>query len=486
MPSVIPCPHSGYCRVCPSGGSRYVAPNGPVPSRVLVIGEGPARTELRNGYPFCGPSGDELEEQYLPLAGLRRKQVRVDNAMCCAKHGFANPSNAEAAICAGLRLGAELRLVDPSVIVTLGAVAASLFGVNLEHDHGIPLWREFEHWAGWVLPAYHPAAGLHVGQFIGRIRSDFMALGELLQSLDRGEEPHLPRDEYPNPGYRLIECPEDLDCILNQGGGEAISTLGVDTESNTINGMAGAPPWCLTFSPAPGTGYLITADNHPTLAHFNKWLALQRPLAVLHHALHDIPVAAQMGVSFPRWTDSMQIAYILQDLPSMGLKSLARRQCGMAMRDFEDVVHPYARKVAGDYMVDVICSIESYWQYPHTLKSGPRKGQTEIRFKANMPPVARDTYNRAMALYRTLTRVQPPEDDAEDPDPWKRWDGWKPEVQADMIHIVGHPLPRPSITQVPFQLALAYACADADGTGRIYPKLRSLFRGREVRKEISR
>lgn len=445
--------------------------------------------ELRRGYPFAGDSGAELGEQYLPLAGLRRQNVRCTNSMLCAKIGLVNPTREEAALCAARHLGDELRSCNPEVVLTLGAVAGSLFGLDLEHGHGIPVIAGYEDWRGWVFPVHHPAQGLHVGSLIGRIRTDFTALGELLRSLDATGTYTGPVDEFPSPDYRELTCAKDLYQVLEPQPGDP-PYLGVDTESDTTHGMAGSPPWCLTLSPRPGTGYLIRAaysgQTLPPLSALNQWLSGERPLVVLHHALHDLPVSAQMGVSFPRWTDSMQIAYILQSMPSMGLKSLALRQCGMAMQDFADVVSPYALKVATDYMTDVICSTESYWQYPHTLKSGPRKGQTELRFKASMPSSARDTYNRAMALYRTLTQAQPLEgDDSEDPDPWKRWDNWKPEVQADMIHIMGHPLPRPSITQVPFPEALAYACRDADATGRIYPKLRSHFRGREVRKEIS-
>lgn len=479
-------PTPSRCHACPRG-ARYVPPEGPVPCRVVFIGEGPARREVRYGRPFCGDSGDELDDQYLPLVPLRRHDVYVTNARKCAAPGFVNPTKEEAAICAAVHLVEELRLVQPQVVVTLGAVAGSLFGVDLEHGHGIPFWGRYGDWEGWVFSTYHPAQGIHVGTLIGRIRTDFAALGDLLRQLDSTGAYTGPVDEFPNPDYQEVTGPftsgNGLYQVLEPQPGDP-PYLGVDTESDTVRGMAGAPPWCLTLSPRPGTGYLIRATNTNTLACFNSWLATHRPLVVLHHALHDIPVSAQMGVSFPRWTDSMQVAYILQNLPGMGLKSLALRQCGMAMSDFEDVVYPRARKVALDYVSDVICSTESYWQYPHTLKSGPRKGQVELRFKANMPTGSRDTYNRAMALYRTLTSVTPIED-AEDPDPWKRWDNWRPEVQADMVHIMGHPLPRPSITQVPFLEALVYACRDADATGRIYPKLRHLFRGREVRKEIS-
>jgi uracil-DNA glycosylase family 4 len=462
----------------------------------MVVGEAPARREVQYGYPFAGDSGDELDLHYLPLAHLSRPNVYCTNASKCARPGFVNPTKAEAAACAERHLGTELRLVQPQVVVTLGAVAASLFGIdNLDHAHGVPYWGSFEHWEGWVYPIFHPAQGLRVPSLITRIRTDFIALSGFLAALDRGDYAP-PQDAYPNPDYRVLGSYPELDDVLVPQPGDP-DHLGIDTESDTINGMAGAPPWCLTLSPRPGTGYLIRAHATGLLMHFNLWLATHRSLVVLHHALHDIPVSRQMGVTYPRWVDSMQMAYILQDIP-MGLKPLAYRLCGMAMQDFEDVVHPHARKVAESYMVDVVCAIDSRWQYIHTLKSGPRKGMQEPRLKLDTPTAVRDAYNRAKALLNKLWsdassgtllvlgyKGEDEDEEGKPTSPWKRWDNWKPEVRERMVEIMGKPLPRPSITQVPFDEALAYACRDADATGRVYPELRKRFRGREVRREIT-
>jgi len=490
------CPYKSRCGVCP-GPSQYVSPDGPVPCSVLVIGEAPARMELRYARPFAGDSGAELGDHYLPLANLSRRAVRITNAFRCAKRGFVNPTKSEAAACAARHLCTELRLTQPQVVVTLGAVAAGLFGIgNLDHSHGVPARGSFEHWEGRVFPIFHPAQGIRVPSLITRIRTDFTALGQFLATLDHGDYTPL-EDAYPNPDYRLLESPEDLAFILAPQAGDP-EHLGIDTESDTVAGMAGAPPWCLTLSPRPGAGYLIPATDTPTLACLNWRLAHTRPLVVLHHALHDIPVSRAMGVEFPRWTCSMQTAYILQDIP-MGLKPLAHRLCGMAMQDFEDVVLPHALKVAESYMSDAALAIESRWRYSHTLKSGPRKGVSEIRFKDGIPPFARDAYNHATALLRKLggdpggteaSESEGGDEEGEEGDPrkrpWKRWDNWRQEVRDEMVGIMGRPLPRPSITQVPFPKALAYACRDSDAAGRIWPELRKRFRGREARKEIVR
>lgn len=468
------CPHCPFPR-------RYVAPNGPQPCPILIIGEGPARLELRYGYPFAGDSGDELDDHYLPLAGLRRPNVRVTNSRLCCDPGFLNPTRAEAARCAARHLGLELRFTAPQLVIALGAVAASLFGIaNLDHAHGIPVQGQFEHWSGWVYPIFHPAQGIRVPSLITRIRTDFQHLGEILPSL-LSDTYTLPPDPFPDPIYRHIRTANDLLVSLHPCLGDP-DYLAIDTESDTTNGMAGAPPWCLTYSPRPGDGYLIRATDTLLLAQFNQHLARLRPPVILHHELHDVPVCRQMGVEIPRWTDSMQMAYILQHVP-MGLKQIALRLCGMPMQDFEDVVHPHARQVAESYLTDIVDEISRTCRYSHTLKSGPRKGLAELRFRGNPSPDIRDAYNRATLLLADM-RAGAVEDGVL-VDPWKRWDNWTPEVCAAMTALSGYPLPRPSITQVPFSQALTYAAKDSDATGRIYPLLRTLSRGREVRKEIA-
>lgn len=472
-----------HCPDCPYP-RRYVAPNGPQPCPILIIGEGPARMELRYGYPFAGDSGDELDDHYLPLAGLRRRQVRVTNARLCAAPDLSNPTRAEAAACAAHHLGRELRFTAPQIIITLGAVAASLFGIdNLDQSHGIPTWSQFEHWEGWVFPIFHPAQGIRVPSLITRIRTDFTVLRPILDSLlSTGSYTPL-ADPFPDPIYYEITSQDDLLVALHHYPDDP-DYLAIDTESDTSNGQAGAPPWCLTFSPRPGDGYLIRAGRRGLLDQFQQWVSSHRPLVIFHHAIHDIPVCRQMGVEIPRWTDSMQRACILQSVP-MGLKQLALRLCGMPMDDFEDVVHPYARQVAEAYLDDIVTEISRCWHSPHTLKSGARKGQTEMRFRPDMPPSCRDAYNRAKLLLNDM-REGVVGDDGSPVDPWKRWDNWTDDVRQTMFLLSGYQLPRPSITQVPFGTALHYACRDADATGRIYPRLRQLSRGREVRKEIVR
>lgn len=96
---------------------------------LALVGEQPGDVEDRQGVPFVGPAGRLLQEA-LEEAGVPRKDVYVTNAV---KHFrftergkrriHATPQVTHIKACLPW-LEAELTLVDPSLIVCLGATAA--------------------------------------------------------------------------------------------------------------------------------------------------------------------------------------------------------------------------------------------------------------------------------------------------------------------------------------------------------------------------
>ncbi|SEG92320.1 DNA polymerase [Thermomonospora echinospora] len=120
------------CRGCPlyADATQTVFGEGEPSAQVVLVGEGPGDQEDRTGRPFVGPAG-RLLDQALEEAGIRREDAYVTNAV---KHfKFARtagggrrrpqpPSAAEVTACRPWLL-AELRLIEPEVVVALGAVA---------------------------------------------------------------------------------------------------------------------------------------------------------------------------------------------------------------------------------------------------------------------------------------------------------------------------------------------------------------------------
>lgn len=75
------------CHVCPLKGHKKVLPCGYVPNNICFVGEGPGKTEEREGKGFVGMSGKDL--WHLTQSGpesFGRDDVWISNAaLCCPK-----------------------------------------------------------------------------------------------------------------------------------------------------------------------------------------------------------------------------------------------------------------------------------------------------------------------------------------------------------------------------------------------------------------
>ncbi len=167
------------CQRCSLAQTRTqaVPGEGPLDAEVLFIGEAPGVNEDRQGRPFVGQAGAFLED-LLAVAGLSRSEVYICNVLKCRPPGNRDPLPTEIEACGGY-LGAQIRLIDPLLIVTLGRYSMSRFFPNqaISRIHGKP--REAN---GRILvPMYHPAAALHQQRLRSTIIDDFRTLPDLLE-----------------------------------------------------------------------------------------------------------------------------------------------------------------------------------------------------------------------------------------------------------------------------------------------------------------
>src|ERR1051325_8664379 len=98
-------------------------------ARVVFIGEQPGDQEDKQGHPFVGPAGKILDRA-LEEAGIDRSQVYVTNAVKHFKFEprgkrriHKTPNSSEMEACRPW-LEAELRIVNPTLVVAMGATAA--------------------------------------------------------------------------------------------------------------------------------------------------------------------------------------------------------------------------------------------------------------------------------------------------------------------------------------------------------------------------
>lgn len=118
------------CGDCYLRYDTKVLPDGPIPARIAFVGEEPGAREKVEGRGFVGPSGQALWH-LAKMAGFAREEVWVTNAALCAARDVKLTSGecsrmpkaevkAIAAQCCRARLVAELKYVNPQVIVPLG------------------------------------------------------------------------------------------------------------------------------------------------------------------------------------------------------------------------------------------------------------------------------------------------------------------------------------------------------------------------------
>ncbi len=102
---------------------------GAVPSRLMVVGEGPGAEEDKEATPFVGRAGRLLDQIFLK-SGIRREDMWITNIVRCrptAKEGETvrnrAPRSPEITAC-NIWMEQEYRFVSPSVVICLGAVPA--------------------------------------------------------------------------------------------------------------------------------------------------------------------------------------------------------------------------------------------------------------------------------------------------------------------------------------------------------------------------
>jgi len=315
--------------------------DGPMPARIMLVGEAPGQNEDKTGKPFQGQAGKYLD-YLLESINLPREFCYITNLTKCRPPNNRDPEPEEVEACAPRWLDMEVSIVNPSIIVALGAYAARfLLGSNeftMEHGHGIPVDKG----DCIILPVYHPAAGLHQSRLMRFVQDDFAVLGRLVA----GEPPEnfIPVDQYPNPVYEEVTNERDARDLL------ARPLYALDTE--TITGPDGRPElWSIQVSTMEGTGWFIPIGERgvrdsfgiPQRGEATTHLIPSTSQVIVHNYLYD----AQF-INIPNPLDSMVAAYLLQ-LP-MGLKELAYRLCGMEMHSYEEYVRPYRRQKALSYL----------------------------------------------------------------------------------------------------------------------------------------
>lgn len=141
------------CRLAETA-SRAVPGEGNTNTEVIFLGEGPGKKEDETGRPFVGQGGRKLDE-LIESASMSRKDVYITNVVKHRPPENRAPERGEVEACKQF-LEAEIDVINPSIIVTLGNTATREL---LDTDRGISsirgrffFWREGIR----IFPTFHP------------------------------------------------------------------------------------------------------------------------------------------------------------------------------------------------------------------------------------------------------------------------------------------------------------------------------------------
>ena len=146
----------GDCTRCRlhKGRTKLVFGVGNVNADIMFVGEGPGADEDARGEPFVGRAG-QLLNNMISAMGIKREEVYIANIVKCRPPGNRTPEKDECDTCSPF-LMRQIEVVQPKVIVALGAVAAkNLLAINDSMANLRGRWYDFRGCK--LLVTYHPA-----------------------------------------------------------------------------------------------------------------------------------------------------------------------------------------------------------------------------------------------------------------------------------------------------------------------------------------
>lgn len=182
------------CEKCPrmKGSARVLGPAcGPMDAPLLFVGEAPGRLGADGSHlPFHGDKSGHNFESLIDQVRISRYEVFVTNAVLCnpknEKGNNATPTSGEIANCAPF-LRETIDILNPPIVVTLGAVALKACGI-LE-PHAVSLREHVRTSRSWMrrtlIPVYHPGQRAMVHRSFANQLSDYQFISESLRRLKK-------------------------------------------------------------------------------------------------------------------------------------------------------------------------------------------------------------------------------------------------------------------------------------------------------------
>lgn len=266
-------PKPPYCKPCElfGDGRGFSQVTGENRVQLLLVGEGSGRTEVREGKPFVGPSGQILEKA-LRISGLKREDYSITNLLRCGVPDnklIGMPYERPALDYCRKYLNEAVAERRPKVILALGEVPLR----ELSAVHGSQAELR-----GYVLDSIYEGVKI-IGTFHPSriLRGDWNLFGVLLHDLRRAVR--MATYGVPEPlktDYNLLPTPDQLRNYYDHLKASLDLLLSVDVETVSLLGQPESDNWAekklfqIQFSSAPGEAIVVPLTGEYVDAEFSE------------------------------------------------------------------------------------------------------------------------------------------------------------------------------------------------------------------------
>ena len=326
----------------------------PVPGRgnrnanLVIIGEAPKWPDQNVRRPISGET-ERLLDLTLREAQEDIENVWVTNAVLCrsfAPDGEELPAPSGAIAACRPRLLAELRSIDPALIVTMGSGAAkAAFGTRVSVAEVEGVVEHVRDFPAPVLPTYHPNHILNdnVGQYDSFLsnfkRAVKIAKGEMILP-DRNEV--IP--------WKHITQTEDIASVLRDiKAGKAGYLLAIDVETSGLSIVDSALLQVSIGNTERGVAIEFSGMDEGTIAQMRDLLQDERFTWIIHNMSFDRQRFEKFFGAVPAVDiDTMCLALgITERSDRVGLKRLSREWLNAPY--YESEVHAHLANAGGDW-----------------------------------------------------------------------------------------------------------------------------------------
>ena len=180
-------------KVCPelaASATQLVFGDGNPSADIVFIGEAPGKNEDIQGKPFVGAAGKFLNEM-LASIDLSREDIYITNIVKYRPPENRDPTPEEKKAFLPY-LQAQLEVIQPKVVVTLGRHSTNCFlpDLQISQIHGQPqririsMKKHSDDTLPLViLPLYHPAAALYNGGMRQTLMDDFAQIPSIIEKI---------------------------------------------------------------------------------------------------------------------------------------------------------------------------------------------------------------------------------------------------------------------------------------------------------------